>query len=69
MPYTTQGYMTWDDIRDWEADTDNGVIDILISEPPEWFDTAGICPIDGKPTAEHGSVTVTRAGGTIVGCT
>ncbi len=69
MPYTTQGYMTWEDIRDWEEDNDEGVVHVALDDPPEWFEPPDVCPIDGNPIAEHESVTVTRAGGTIVGCT
>ncbi len=69
MPYTTQGYMTWEDIRDWEEDTDNGVIHVSLADPPEWFEAPDICPIDGEPITEHVSVTVTRASREIVNCT
>ncbi len=69
MPYTTQGYMTWEDIREWEEDTDNGVIHLDPEDLPEWFENPGTCPLDGKPIAEHGGLTVTRASGEIVNCT
>ncbi len=68
MPYTTQGHMTLEDIRDWEEDTDNGVIHVSLDDLPEWFETPDVCPIDGKPITEHESVTVARAGGEIVDC-
>lgn len=71
MPYTTQGFMTWDDIRDWEESTDNGVIHIDMTDPPEWFEAPIACPLEDcdQTIAEHDGFTVTRAGGNIVSCT
>lgn len=40
MPYTSQGWMSHEDVRETLKDMDMGTTEIRLDDPPEWFDTA-----------------------------
>lgn len=68
--YTSQGYMTADDFRDWEESTDNGSITVDTANPPEWFDLYAPCAVEycGVQHVDHEWVTVGRASGEAWAC-
>lgn len=65
--YTTHGYMTHADYREYLKDTDQGSTVIDPADPPLWFDVQGQCPC-GLDIEVHESVTVHDASGEIWMC-
>jgi hypothetical protein len=66
--YTTHGYMTQADYAEYLKDTDQGSTYVDPTDPPEWFEWPGDCPVCGQPVAEHSEVLVSDASGEIFAC-
>jgi hypothetical protein len=70
MPYSTWGFVTYDDIQDIEESMDMGTIHINLDNPPAGFKMPDYCPMKdcGLSMQDHEAVTITRAGENIVDC-
>lgn len=66
--YTSHGYMTPDDYREYLEDTDQHVIEVDLADPPAWLDVEGPCAMCSVVIGEHEWVTVQAASGDVVAC-